>query len=26
MSVQAVGAMMARYATEPATTFAQPAG
>jgi len=26
MSVQAVGAMMARYATEPTTTFAQPAG
>jgi pimeloyl-ACP methyl ester carboxylesterase/mannose-6-phosphate isomerase-like protein (cupin superfamily) len=25
MSVQAVGAMMTRYATEPATTFAQPA-
>jgi mannose-6-phosphate isomerase-like protein (cupin superfamily) len=26
MSVQAVGATMARYATEPATTFAPPAG
>jgi pimeloyl-ACP methyl ester carboxylesterase/quercetin dioxygenase-like cupin family protein len=26
MSAQAVGAMMARYATEPATTFAPPAG